>query len=132
VAETIDSPGVSGGAFRFRLDQRGAAMRLIEWMVDCRSRLLQLPYGDQAIFVRAETFRSVGGFPNTPIMEDYELIRRLRRVGRIAIADGDAVTSARRYRRMGWWRATWTNQVCLIAYGLNVAPERIARWRNGC
>ena len=129
-SRVLAEPGVSGGAFRFRLDERGPTMRWIERMVEWRCRLCQTPYGDQALFTAAETFRSVGGFPDTPLLEDYELVRRLRRVGRIATADGDAVTSARRWRELGVLRATWSNILCLIAYRLKVRPERIARWRD--
>lgn len=130
VADALARPGVSGGAFRFRLDERGWTMRCVEWMVELRCRLWRTPYGDQALFTTAETFRAVGGFPETPLLEDYELVRRLRRRGRIVLADGDAVTSARRWRKLGLLRATWSNNVCLVAYWLNISPDRIARWRG--
>ena len=71
---------------RLRIDGTRRAFRFIEWMVNLRSRWLQMPYGDQAIFLRAETFRRLGGFAELPIMEDFEFIRRLRRHGTIAIA----------------------------------------------
>ncbi len=130
VAETLARPGVAAGAFRFRLDDSGFSMALVEWMVMRRCRLFGLPYGDQAIFVRREVFEKAGGFPNAPILEDYELVRSLQRLGRIAIAEADAVTSARRWRRLGVLRTTWSNQLCLLAYRFEVSPERIARWRG--
>jgi len=129
-AQTLAQPGVSAGAFRFRLDEQGLSMALVEWMVRWRCRLFSMPYGDQAIFLRRAEFDRAGGFPDMPIMEDYALVRRLQRQGRIAIADADAVTSARRWSRMGLWRTTWANQLCLLAYWLDVSPERIARWRR--
>ena len=131
IERTLARPGVSAGAFRFQLDTPGWSMRLVERMVDWRSTLLQLPYGDQGIFVRRELFERAGGFPEAPLLEDYELIRRLRRLGRIAIADAAAVTSSRRWRRLGVWRATWSNQACLLAYWLDVNPERIASLARG-
>ncbi len=130
VAETLARNGVSAGAFRFRLDEKGYSMALVEWMVRWRCRLFSLPYGDQAIFMPRSVFERAGGFPDTPIMEDYALVRRLQQQGCIAIADADAVTSARRWGRMGLLRTTWSNQVCLLAYWLDVSPERIARWRR--
>ena len=78
VAQVLAKPDVSGGAFRFRVDGPGRGLRWIERMVEWRCRLWQTPYGDQALFTAAETFRSVGGFPDAPLLEDYELVRRLR------------------------------------------------------
>ena len=73
--------------------------------------------------------RQPTGFPDLPIMEDYELMRRLRRAGRVSIAPGLVVTSGRRWLRGGVWRTTLTNQACVVAYRLGVAPSRIATWR---
>ncbi|MHC5004051.1 MAG: hypothetical protein ACYTJ0_13105 [Planctomycetota bacterium] len=85
---------------------------------------------NQAIFLGASTFRRVGGYPELPVMEDYELVRRLRRAGRIEIAPAAVLTSGRRWRARGVWRTTLLNQVCIGAYRLGVDPVRIARWRG--
>ena len=105
-------------------------VRLLEKTVGWRCRFCQLPYGDQGIFLRKATFERAGGFPDEPLLEDYELVRRLRRLGRIAMAEGEAVTSARRWRRLGLLRATWLNNLCLLAYWFKVPPAKIARWRG--
>ena len=130
IQHALATRGVAAGAFRFKLDDHGAGPRLIERMVGLRCRFCQLPYGDQGIFLRRETFEQAGGFPDEPLMEDYELVRRLRRQGRIVLAEGAAVTSARRWRKLGLLRTTWSNNVCLLAYWLNVPPATIARWRG--
>jgi len=130
VLDALGRPGAAAGAFRFQLDARGWNMRWLERFVAARCRLLGMPYGDQAIFTSRETFEKAGGFPDEPLMEDYELVRRLKKHGRIVMADGDAVTSARRWRRMGVVRASWSNNLCFAAYKLGVSPERIERWRN--
>jgi len=75
-----------------------------------------MPYGDQGLFVRVSVFHSVGGFPDLPIMEDFELARRLRRRGRIVIAPARVATSSRRSQRLGPWRSTWTNQMIVLGY----------------
>ena len=98
--------------------------------MDWRSRFLQMPYGDQAIFLKRETFCCVGGFPALPVMEDFELVRRLRRLGRIEIAAAPVVTSARRWLNCGVWRTTLLNQAWIAAYYLGVPPRRIAAWRQ--
>jgi rSAM/selenodomain-associated transferase 2 len=126
VDETLSRPGVAGGAFRFKLDGTGWRLRMVERLVDWRCRLFQLPYGDQALFVRASTLAQAGGFPDLPIMEDYELVQRLKKLGRIKIVDADAVTSSRRWRKLGVVRTTWTNTACLLAYKWGATPESIA------
>jgi hypothetical protein len=104
------------------------ALRAIAWLAGFRSAFLGMPYGDQAIFLRARRFHEAGGFPEMPIMEDFALMRRLRREGRIGIAPVAAATSARRYRELGFWRTTGINQLMILGYLLGVSPERLARW----
>lgn len=130
IFRTLDQPGVCAGAFRLLIGAEGRPFRLIEKIVNLRSRARQMPYGDQAIFVRANVFHEAGGFPDLPIMEDYVLIRRLRHMGRIEIAPATVVTSARRWIKHGVWRTTLLNQACIAAYWLGVPPARIARWRE--
>jgi rSAM/selenodomain-associated transferase 2/rSAM/selenodomain-associated transferase 1 len=119
--------GVVGGAFTFRLDERMPGTGFIERLADLRSRRLGLPYGDQGIFVRADVFRGTGGFPEMPIMEDFEFMRRLRRHGRIVISHLPVVTSARRWRELGVFRTTAINQLMIAGYYAGVRPERLAR-----
>jgi len=130
VAQTLSRPEVAAGAFRFKLDEPGARYRWIERLVAWRCRFFELPYGDQAIFVRAAVLAQVGGFPDLPIMEDYELIRRLRKLGRIEVSSAAAATSARRLRKLGALNAALTNIGCLAAYKLGVSAETIARRRR--
>jgi rSAM/selenodomain-associated transferase 2 len=130
IAEILSRPNVAGGAFRFKLDQPGLGFHWIERLVDWRCRLFAMPYGDQAIFVRSAVLEQAGGFPDMPIMEDYELVRRLKKFGRIEVADVAAVTSARRWLRLGALTAAYTNVACLAAYKLGVSAETIARLRR--
>ncbi len=130
VFRTLGRPGVIAGAFRLRIDSPERFFRFVEKLVDWRARILQMPYGDQAIFVTRETLHRVGGFPALPVMEDFELVRRLRRIGRVEIAPVPVVTSARRWRTHGMWRTTLVNQACLAAYHWGVSPQRIAAWRD--
>ena len=130
VRSTLAKPAVSAGAFQFRLDARGWKFRLVERIVALRCWLFRLPYGDQAIFVSNEIFERAGSFSDLPIMEDFDLIRRLRRLGRVELAEGEAVTSARRWSRLGVWRATWTHQLCILGYYFRVSPNRLVRLRG--
>jgi uncharacterized protein len=121
----------AGGAFRFGISQPFSGRRLVEWMTNFRARHLQMPYGDQAIFVRRRDFVEMGGFKSMPIMEDYDFIRRLRRYGRIVIADAAVHTSGRRWIELGVLRTTLINQLMVAGYHSGAAPEMLAMlYRN--
>ena len=128
VQRIMDQSGVIAGAFKFRTDDDSATMRFIEWWANVRSKWLKMPYGDQALFLRKDTFREIGGYRELPIMDDLELVRRLGRRGRIPIAPADAVTSCRRWRRMGKWRTTITNQLVVLAYFAGLPPRFVAQF----
>ena len=128
VRQVLAQPGVAAGAFEFRLDATSRGLRIIEQVANWRSRRLQLPYGDQAIFIRSALFREIGGFPDLPIMEDFEFIRRLKRKGRILTLPRPAITSARRWRRRGLWKTTLINELVLVAYYLGISASRIHRF----
>jgi hypothetical protein len=117
---------VSAGAFRFLLREPVLGSALIEWGVALRCALLQLPYGDQGLFVRRALFQSLGGFCNWPILEDLEIVRRLRALGRIVITSEPAFTSSRRWRDGGVIRTFLRHQRILLAYFLGSKPEPLA------
>lgn len=128
VRNVLDRPGVAAGAFRLTIDGKGWGLRIIEWLANFRSLVLQMPYGDQGIFIRADMFASMGGFPDQPIMEDFELVRRLKRQGAIKILPLSAKTSPRRWRKLGVLRTTAVNQAIIIGYLLGVDPQKLAEW----
>jgi uncharacterized protein len=116
------------GAFTLKIDDPLPSLRWIEWLVAWRSQWRQMPYGDQAIFLTAETFRQVGGFTDMPIMEDFELIRRLQSRGRIVILPAPVLTSARRWLQRGVWQTTLINQAIVIGYSIGISPARLVNW----
>lgn len=128
VRQTLGQPQVVAGAFGLKINGGAWGLRLVEWGVAVRSRWGQLPYGDQALFLKATVFEAIGGFPELPIMEDFELIRQLRRQGRIAIAPATVLTSDRRWHTMGICRTTLINQVIIVGYLLGVSPTQLAGW----
>jgi hypothetical protein len=128
IYDILGGPGAVAGAFRLGIDGKARSFRLVEYMANIRSRALQMPYGDQGLFVPRDLFYEIGGYPEIPIMDDYELIRRLRKRGTVGIAPVAAITSARRWQRLGVFRTTLINQIIIIAYVLGVSVEKIARW----
>ncbi len=97
----LEEPDVALGAFRFHLSGNGLWKRGWERGVYLRCHLLGLPYGDQGLFLRRETFIELGGFAPLRIMEDLDLLLRARKRGRIALSSLPATTSDRRWRRLG-------------------------------
>ena len=81
--------------------------------------------GDQGLFVRREVLEAVGGVPDMPIMEEFELCRRLRKVGRLALANSTVVTSARRFLRGGVWRTYWLMGRITALYFLGVPVKQL-------
>jgi rSAM/selenodomain-associated transferase 2/rSAM/selenodomain-associated transferase 1 len=128
VMDIIRKPGVVAGAFTLGIDGSEFGFRIVEMLANFRSRVLQMPYGDQGIFLRREVFRALGGFPDMVLMEDFVLMQRLRKRGRVAIAPVAVKTSARRWRELGILKTTLINQAVLLAYFLGSNPQRLARW----
>ena len=119
-------PQVSLGCFRFALDSRSIFARVIEFGVLLRVAAFRLPYGDQALFVRRDLFDQIGGYADIPIMEDVDLVQRLRKRGRLFVAAAPAVTSARKWEQDGWIRRTASHLRLITLYLLGVTPERLA------
>lgn len=120
-------PGVVGGCFRLALDSPDWRARLIELGVRLRVALLALPYGDQGLFVRRDVFEALGGYADIPLMEDVDLVRRLRRRGRILRSPLPVVAAARRWREEGWVRRTAGNLALVTRYFLGAPPAALAR-----
>lgn len=126
--EILVKPKIIAGAFELSIRGTTKCLRIVEKMVNWRSRYLQMPYGDQGLFLAAKTFQEIGGFPEIPIMEDFELIRQLKKRGQIEIVPTPVFTSGRRWQKLGILKTTFINQIVIIAYLLGISPKRLARW----
>ncbi|OKH40463.1 glycosyltransferase [[Phormidium ambiguum] IAM M-71] len=126
IVTAIEKPGIVGGAFELTIDAKIRGIKLVEKMVNWRSHFFSLPYGDQAIFIKADIFKQIGGFPIQPIMEDFVFIQQLRKMGKIAIITTPVITSGRRWQKLGVVKTTLINQLMIIGYYLGVSPEKLA------
>ncbi|MCX7793319.1 MAG: TIGR04283 family arsenosugar biosynthesis glycosyltransferase [Thermodesulfovibrionales bacterium] len=88
--------GFSGGFLRLKFDYHTLSLRLVEFFANLRAKLLNLPYGDQAIFVRRDIFYEIGGFRDYPFLEDIDFVMRLRKRGRLASIPVPVIVSSRR------------------------------------
>ncbi|HYW20663.1 MAG TPA: TIGR04283 family arsenosugar biosynthesis glycosyltransferase [Nodularia sp. (in: cyanobacteria)] len=128
IRTALQQPKTIAGAFALEINASDWTLRWVEKGVNWRSHFWQMPYGDQAIFLTTEIFQKIGSFPDLPIMEDFELMRRLKRTGKISIIPVPVITSARRWLQKGVFHTTLLNQIVITAYFLGVSPQRIRRW----
>lgn len=126
VLQALGKPGVCLGCFRLRLDPPCGILRLINRLPFPRN--WRFVFGDQVQFMRRETFETVGGFPEIPLMEDVEMSRWLARRGRIVRVALTAVTSSRRFLERGPLKQFGVDLVCWTRYVfLGARPEDLLR-----
>lgn len=135
-SETLGRSGngdIAAGAFRLTFASTGNRLHdlllgLTAFFADQRNRLLQTPYGDQALFLRAGVFRGLGGFPEIPIMEDVALTRLLKERGmRLRVLGLAVATSPRRYQEEGYLRTVTRNLTLRLRYALGADPAALAK-----
>ena len=126
--ETALATGAQWGRFDVRIVGRHPLLHIIATLINLRSRLSGIATGDQAIFVRRQTFAEIGGFPDLPLMEDIALSNTLRKRWKPACLKARVSTSGRRWERHGVWRTIFLMWTLRSAYRLGVSPEVLARF----
>jgi hypothetical protein len=117
------------GAFDLKIASSKKVFRVIEKVASLRSRVTRLPYGDQGIFVGRDLFDRVSGYPDWPLMEDVELMRRIgRKHVRPVIFRHAVQTSARRWESRGVAYTTARNWVLILLFFAGVPPHRLAKF----
>jgi rSAM/selenodomain-associated transferase 2 len=115
------------GRFDVQIASSHGLLRLVEAMMNIRSRLTHLCTGDQGIFVSREAFEAVGGYPRQELMEDIAISARLRRVCAPLCLRERCLTSARRWERDGVLRTIVLMWWLRLQYAFGAAPARLAR-----
>jgi rSAM/selenodomain-associated transferase 2 len=128
VLSAVGRKGFGAGAFSLGIDSENRGIRFIERMANRRARLLKMPYGDQALFVSRDLFNQIGGFADYPIMEDFDLVRRLKKKGHITILPDPVKTSPRRWQNIGVLKTWLLNQIIIGAYFIGIPPRTLALW----
>ena len=128
VTRALAAPDAVAGFFAVALDAAGWRYRMIGRLISVRSRLTGIATGDQALFVRRDVFEALGGYAPLPLMEDIDLMRRLRRRGRVVALPQAVTTSARRWERHGVWRTILLMWTLRLAYYAGAPPDTLARW----
>ena len=134
--DTIVSSLASGryrwGRFDITMSGRHRMLRLVESMMNRRSRLTGIATGDQGIFVEREAFVAAGGFPEIPLMEDIALSRSLKRISAPCCLSQRLVTSSRRWETQGVYRTILLMWRLRLAYAMGVDPEALERRYRQC
>jgi rSAM/selenodomain-associated transferase 2 len=129
IRKVLEDRRVVVGAFDLGFETDQKIYKITELYARLRTRLTRVPFGDQAIFIRRDYFRRIGGYRDIPIMEDVDLMKRIRKEGgRIAIIPDKVRTSPRRYEREGVLFCTFRNWLLQFLYAWGVPPERLAKW----
>ncbi len=115
------------GRFDVRLSGAQLLLRVVETLMNWRSRLTGIATGDQAIFVRRALFEKVGGFPEIPLMEDIALARALKKCGPPLCLKQRVLTSSRRWEQHGILRTIFLMWRLRLAYALGADPAQLVK-----
>jgi rSAM/selenodomain-associated transferase 2 len=124
---TLDDPRACWGRFDVRLDGEAWPLRVIERLINLRSRLSGIATGDQALFMRRDLYHRLGGWPDLPIMEDVAMSRALKTLARPRCLREPVHTSSRRWERHGVLPTVWLMWRLRLAFALGADPARLAR-----
>jgi rSAM/selenodomain-associated transferase 2 len=126
IREALSDSSIAGGSFCLCFDHPNRFL----WILSILSRINHplATYGDQALFLRSDTFKRMGGFKEIPIMEDVEIQKRLRGLGRFIKINKPVVTSARRFLQNGTLRQQVLNTVLVTLYHLGISPHILKRY----
>jgi rSAM/selenodomain-associated transferase 2 len=129
IEEALADSSVAAGSFALEFDHPGRFFGILS----CFSRINHpfFTYGDQGLFLRASTFREIGGFKEIPVMEDVEIQGRLRKIGRFIKLREPVFTSARRYLQNGPLRQHLITTGVVLLYHLGVSPYFLGRQYYG-
>jgi rSAM/selenodomain-associated transferase 2 len=129
IESAMDNEKYVGGAFDLHIKSTKSVFRLIECVASIRSRITRIPFGDQAIFMRKESFDRIGGFQEILLMEDIELMQKIKKHGdKIFIIKERVLTSSRRWDREGILRCTFRNWFLQILFFAGVSPRKLAKF----
>lgn len=131
IINTLAKKDIMAGFFSLGINAEGFSFRLLEKGAALRSSCLNMPYGDQGMFLTKKRFNEVGGFPETEIMEDVRFVKKLAGKGKIELLPEKVSTSGRRWSERGLVRVTVVNQLLLCGFFLGVPARFLARFYYG-
>ena len=129
ISSVMEQGQYAAGAFDLGIDSSSLAIKIITHIASRRSRLTRIPYGEQAIFIRRDYFHKIGCYKDMPLMEDVELMQRIKKMGdSICILPERVSTSARRWEQEGVLYCSSRNIIISSLYYMGVSPDKLVRY----
>ena len=128
--DKIIKSGFKSGAFNIWFESRNFILReIISRTSSLRGRLTRFPYGDQGHFFKKEYFEKIGGYTDMPLMEDVEIMQRIKQLkDKIFIIPQKMRTSARRWEEEGVFYVMLRNPILSILYFFGVSAGKLSRF----
>lgn len=120
------SEGFPSGCFRMKFDSGHLLLKFFQWFTRFGNNFCR--GGDQSLFITKKLFNDVGGFPEIPLMEDIEIIRKIKKKAKFKVIPKELVTSARRYREKGHFRLQFWFSLIHFYYWIGASPNYLHRF----
>jgi rSAM/selenodomain-associated transferase 2 len=129
IIKALSSSNFIGGAFDLKIQNNRWIFRIIGRAASWKHRLTRVPYGDQAIFMLRRYFENIGGYAGIPLMEDVELMKRVKRQGgRIIILPDAVTTSSRKWETDGVFYTIIRNWIIQVLYFFGMPTRRLIKY----
>jgi len=129
IKRVLQDAKVVGGAFDLGIRSNRIIFKIIGKIASLRSRITRIPYGDQGFFIRRKYFHAMGGYRDVPLMEDVDIMQRIKRRGdTISILPEKVYTASRRWEGEGIVYCTLRNWMVMVLYCFGVSPHKLARY----
>ena len=125
--KTMENSDIVGGGFKVTFGANSLLFRMIACGSNWRAKLCKIFFGDQVIFVRRKTFFEIGGYPDIPIMEDWELCRKMKARGKLVQLPIPVLTSPRRWQKYGTWKTILLMHKLKLLYLLGASPQNLKK-----
>ncbi|MFN4196527.1 MAG: TIGR04283 family arsenosugar biosynthesis glycosyltransferase [Caldimicrobium sp.] len=122
----ITKKGIKAGFFNLKFEENNLSLRILARLINFRAKTLFLPYGDQGLFIDRDLYFQIGGYRNLPFLEDFDLIRRLKKVYLPRCLEHTLIVSGRKFQSKIPGYPFWIsikNNFLIALFLLGVSPE---------